>query len=133
MPYIVTTKRKCDSCWDGRPKWAGTMPAPPCGACGGSGESVSRRAVATLEEAQDHIYSVCAEGETDDEIIADEIDRMPEQGGTITLPDGTVIEVEQTMWADLIAEAAGASGVTEGMDAAETQQRILDAYNARQA
>lgn len=28
----------CQSCWGGRPKWAGTMPAPPCGACDGRGK-----------------------------------------------------------------------------------------------
>jgi hypothetical protein len=111
MPYIVTTRRP-DRSYDHE-------------VLGEDRGGVSRHAVATLEEAQDHIYSVCAEGETDDEIIADEIDRMPEQGGTITLPDGTVIEVEQTRWIDLIHAS---TATTDSSD-----QAILDAYNARQA
>lgn len=29
---------ECPDCWGGRPKWAGTMPAPPCPTCGGTGK-----------------------------------------------------------------------------------------------
>jgi hypothetical protein len=28
----------CPDCWEGRPKWAGTMPAPPCPTCEGTGK-----------------------------------------------------------------------------------------------
>lgn len=28
----------CPDCWGGRPKWAGTMPAPPCPTCDGTGK-----------------------------------------------------------------------------------------------
>jgi hypothetical protein len=87
---------------------------------------VSRRAVATLEEARRGLLK------TDDSLYATAMS-LPESGGTITLPDGTVIEVRRVMWADLIAEAARESGITKGMPPAEWQPRILDAYNARQA
>jgi hypothetical protein len=80
MPYIVTTKRPAKVDHDEERA---------------EREHVSRRAVATLEEARDFIYSLCAETDVDDERIADDIDRLPESGGTVgPLPDGTVIEVK---------------------------------------
>jgi hypothetical protein len=84
-PYIVTTKRR---------KMAVMFPPRM--------DVVYRRAVATLEEREvtpklremlphEHPARLIA--------IAAEIARMPESGGTIgPLPDGTVIEVEQTTW-----------------------------------
>jgi hypothetical protein len=89
-------------------------------------EHVSRRAVATLEEARDFIYSLCAETDVDDERIADDIDRLPESGGSVgPLPDGAVIEVEQTTWRDL-----GWVGAT--MPDSGIARSLTDAYNARQ-
>lgn len=39
LPHALLAK-KCNSCWEGRPRWAGTMPAPPCPACDGTGHAV---------------------------------------------------------------------------------------------
>jgi hypothetical protein len=124
-PYIVTTKRR---------KMAVMFPPRM--------DVVYRRAVATLEEREvtpklremlphEHPARLIA--------IAAEIARMPESGGTIgPLPDGTMIEVEQTNWLRL-AEAAGieeahayslAEAATAGAE--DAQREILDAYNARQ-
>jgi hypothetical protein len=101
VPYIVTTKREPQDDGMGR-SWF---------------EHVSRRAVATLEKLP---------GMTESQMVA-----LKEHGGTVgPLPDGTMIEVEQTTWADLALALGWLSfdgGSTEG------QQRLLDAYNARQA
>jgi hypothetical protein len=119
MPYIVTTKRPAKVDHDEERA---------------EREHVSRRAVATLEEARDFIYSLCAETDVDDERIADDIDRLPESGGTVgPLPDGTVIEVEQTtreaLWDALDARARILFVCLEET----TDEELLDAYNARQA
>lgn len=41
---------KCPSCFSGRPKWAGTMPAPPCGNCGGTGQKEHLSMVPTSDD-----------------------------------------------------------------------------------
>jgi hypothetical protein len=121
MPYIVTTKRPAKVDHDEERA---------------EREHVSRRAVATLEEARDFIYSLCAETDVDDERIADDIDRLPESGGTVgPLPDGTVIEVEQgpdeeQMLRDL-REWVGMHYAPMGHD--DVARLWCDAYNARQA
>jgi hypothetical protein len=104
MPYIVTTKRRGYM-------GLGLVRSP---------RVVSRRAVATLEEAQDLVREA---GATVTAAV------ITESGGTITLPDGTVIEVEQTTWWTL-ASHAGFKGANR---AAQAEYLILDAYNARQA
>jgi hypothetical protein len=117
MPYIVTTKRR-------------TL-AQPAGRW--YAEPVSRRAVATLEEARDSIYSLCAEKDVDDERIADDIDHLPDSGGTVgPLPDGTVIEVEQVKWSAF--EGPEWSPFLPDQEPPDfIKAEILDAYNARQA
>jgi hypothetical protein len=118
-PYIVTTKRRGYM-------GLGLVRSP---------RVVSRRAVATLEEARDFIYSLCAETDVDDERIADDIDRLPESGGTVgPLPDGTVIEVEQTT-ADRLLDDLEKWGVgwREEWNDADLCAAWSDAYNARQA
>jgi hypothetical protein len=116
MPYIVTAKR-------------------PCATEYGAQFSLSRRAVATLEEAQETAWDVACNhlGGDPAPFVA-----LPESGGTVgPLPNGTVIEVEQTTWAAL-AEAADedwwiALAEREDEGNATARQTILDAYNARQA
>jgi hypothetical protein len=117
-PYIVTTKR-------------GNPPFP------NNAVLLSRVAVATLGDARKRASGVVAESALRGApltVLTRAALTLPESGGTITLPDGPVIEVEATTWqvlwhvSDLDAEElAGALG---GIEAC--QQRILDAYNARQ-
>lgn len=75
--------------------------------------------------------------------LLEDCERLHELGGTIgPLPDGSVIDVEATTWVGLVMEARRRepSGYripvlptveSTGGDP-EAQQRILDAYNARQ-
>jgi hypothetical protein len=108
MPYIVTTKRELEDDGMGR-AWF---------------ERVSRHAVATLDEARE--TALRAVGERRDMYYCEMEDAVPESGGTVgPLPDGTVIEVEQARWIDLIHAS---TATTDSSD-----QAILDAYNARQA
>jgi hypothetical protein len=104
-PYIVTTKRRGYM-------GLGLVRSP---------RVVSRRAVATLEEAQDLVREAGA-------TVAAAV--ITESGGTITLPDGTVIEVEQTTVEAIANEVVPAAG--HFWTAADVP-KILDAYNARQA
>ena len=53
----------------------------------------SRRAVATLDESEIHLFLVEA-GVRAPDIAAEKITRLPESGGSVSLRDGTVIEVE---------------------------------------
>jgi hypothetical protein len=88
MPYIVT---HCQHVQDARP-WTDVF---------------SRRAVATLEgrEVWNALYGVNVPNRED---VVEQIAALPGSGGTVTLPDGTVIEVE----------AVGAE--------------LIDAFNARE-
>jgi hypothetical protein len=119
-PYIVTTKRRCPGC-------DGTR-------CDGQGyRPLSRRAVATLEEADTRVREILVEhGER-----AGVAPPLPEKGATLSpLPDGTVIEVEQVPWRHLAAEAGYSlltmDRIKRGYFDAPTKPQILDAYNARQ-
>jgi hypothetical protein len=95
-PYIVTTKYPHD-----RPALMGSIP-----------RRESRRAVATLEEAHEHVSDIIDAHGSGGRAWA-----WHESGGTVgPLPDGTLIEVEAVKWSD-----------------SEAQRRILDAYNARQS
>lgn len=117
-PYIVTTKRQ---------------PHPLAFA----NELETRRAVATLDEARRLVLR------TIDRHGARQRDRraacgLPGSGGTVTLPDGTVIELKTTTWYVLwktwrnpgLPSPILESAVAGDPDA---QQRILDAYNARRS
>jgi hypothetical protein len=120
MPYIVTTKRRGYM-------GLGLVRSP---------RVVSRRAVATLEEADSLVREILVEhGER-----AGVAPPLPEGGATLSpLPDGTVIEVEQTTWAILGGILDCNENVRLGLiKRAEAghrtaQQTILDAYNARRA
>jgi hypothetical protein len=114
VPFIVTTKRPCPACVHG-----------PAGGGEHRPESVSRRAVATLEEVQvlvsDAIYDA-GQKTTRDALPAFEI---PESGGTVgPLPDGTVIEVEPVSKLYL--------GTAVPHDRHMTENELLAAYNAAQ-
>jgi hypothetical protein len=100
-PYIVTRKRPGSY-------FAGREP-----------QALSRRAVATLEEAR----TLLIRSEHGGSLSTALLDTLP---GTVgPLPDGTVIAVEQTNWTDLAEPFTPESFFGE--------QAILDAYNARQA
>lgn len=113
MPYIIVTKRT-------------PLGSPP----GGLIHRVSRRAVATLDEAR-RIAEARAEDERDRQSgFGEEPDdspvlaarNLPEQGGTVTLPDGTVIEVEYVDQ-NALGMMAGLRGSSKG---------AVAAYNAAQ-
>ncbi len=120
MPYIVTSTK---------PEMADTLvPGQPWP------RSVSRRAVATLDEAR---YAAAEAGRqaVDRQWVEGEHLRatlaameLPEHGGTIgPLPGGTVIEVEQVTVFELW-ESAGRPCGAPPMDDSE----IIDAFNAAQ-
>jgi hypothetical protein len=97
MPYIITTKSRV---------------------------KVTRRAVATLDEAQDGCYWIAVDHGTTSEGAASIA--IPHDGGTIgPLPDGTVIEVER------VSLAALAGSPVAQYNARHTAE-IIDAYNAAQ-
>jgi hypothetical protein len=124
MPYLITT--------------ASPPSAPDVSR---SGNIVSRRAVATLDEATVSLSEVVAKAHFDCPDWLDRRDayrrdmwalvRTPESGGTVgPLPDRTVIEVEPASWSDLAVavEYLGRGYVTE----AEWPE-VLAAFNAKQA
>ena len=83
MPFIVTTKRRC----------AGRDPENPCDCNPIDGfQCRSSRTVATLDEARTEIaaraYSLS------EQTRREAREAITESGGTVTLPDGTVIEVK---------------------------------------
>lgn len=130
MPYIITTSEPFDA--------AVHVHRP----------AFTRRAVATLDEAREKAESAVwsAPGyrsEGDFYLDVARCRELPESGGTVgPLPDGTVIEVEATTWRKLAIDAwPGVSLIADTMTLLlaeaelgyrEAQQRILDAYNARQ-
>lgn len=82
----------------------------------------SRRAVATPEEARE----VCVQASPEEMLprvaldLAQQIAAVSHAGGTITLPDGTVIQVKPVRWYDMPTYAAHL-----------THEEILDAFNAQ--
>lgn len=94
--------------------------------------SVTRRAVATLDETRGACAAYIAEHKREPhrpwraclKLARD----LPESGGTITLPDGTVIEVapHNIVWFEAELEARGIR--TAGMSDAE----VIDTYIAAQ-
>jgi hypothetical protein len=158
MPYVVTTKRPCLDCFDGiskepdpalvaDPEVPWHMTWKPCETCADetcpTGYIVSRRAVATLEEARiyastwitDRWSSSPAFARGDGDLYRPETrpmvaqaDALPESGGTVgPLPDGTVIEVEVIWWEDL-RERAGLD-----RDALTLDAQTIAAFNAHEA
>jgi hypothetical protein len=96
MPYIITTKSRV---------------------------KVTRRAVATLDEAQDGCYWIAVDHGTTSEGAASIA--IPHDGGTIgPLPDGTVIEVERV---SLAALAAFTLTIELGNEAMQTPSDVAEA------
>lgn len=134
-PLIVTTKRQdgddrnCD-CLIPMLEGAGQH-SPGC-ACFNL-RVLSRVAVATLKE----VVGIVDEAFGDASLSYERVVRaLPESGGTITLPDGTVIEVKQTTWQDLALWAKLTFPATVGSRAEagdeKTRREVLDAFNDRQ-
>lgn len=129
MPYIVTTRREQHIAGDSRVM-----------------QTITRRAVATLEDArqycEDEAKSVCGHlnDPDDDQHFAPEWDgavdaaqELPESGGTVgPLPDGIWIEVEHVRWDDL-RERAFAAGAPSPIvrEPGDCGQPVVDAFNAR--
>jgi len=81
MAYVITTKTPMT-----------TDPLAPIGA-----KQVTCRAVITLDQAQEAAYAIVNDNMAPGEDrVAPQMDAMslPKSGGTITLPNGTEIEVE---------------------------------------
>jgi hypothetical protein len=118
MPYVVTTKRRRQG-------------FKVCGM-----DVLSRRAVATLDEATEaldaHMKSAGANG--DWRLVA--ICKVSESGGTVgPLPDGTVIEVERVEW-DYLRRAVGAvgrRGATNDPMMVVRSDQLIAAFSAREA
>ena len=113
MPYVITTRQPETH----EPGFDGQLGNYVSG-------SVSRRAVATLEEARDVAQSLFT---THAKADAPAWRLIEDDGGTIgPLPDGTVIEVEAVGWQDLAERTLTAVNAV-----AEHHDEILYAYNAR--
>lgn len=121
VPYIITT----------------TQPMPIDGT---PGDGSTRRAVATLEEAQEtaHVRAQSGGVSLVPAAVVLAIAGLPESGGTIgPLLDGTVIEVERVTWYRV---ARGGNVHTPNPTALRadrgdesTQHKIIDAFNVRSA
>ena len=111
-PYVITTKRETgDDPYEHEPL-------------------VSRRAVATLEEARDLVWESARSSTFDPHDWNKPINEIPDTGGTVgPLPGGTVIEVESVTW-EAIAGVSALSNDLPGRP--RTPAEMLDAYNARQ-
>lgn len=119
-PYIVTTKQ---------PDLVSAQVRNMRG-----GLVLSRLAVATLGEAKRSVRSVISHHDDETIDLGDALVQFG--GGSITLPDGTVIEVEQTTWDQLAKKALSYkeyhdSGTYWAEPSPDVQQRILDAWNAK--
>lgn len=103
MPYIVTTTRPCTCDHDGSD---GRNDVINCAVHGPLVLEVTRRALATLDEARreaDTILTPWALAIPPDafDVLAAACKAIPESGGSVELPDGTVIEVTATTVSDL--------------------------------
>ena len=113
MPYIITT----------------TADDPHVGTPAMERVTVTRIAVATLDEARDVVTGIVEEREPFShkvqETAGSNLSAMRESGGTVgPLPDGTVIEVRRVNWIDLGVPLGSAMYPVSEADA-------LAAFNAR--
>lgn len=108
MPYVITTRQP----WyhaDGE----------------FAGDTIDRRAVATLEEAHAAIRNFCDETFAYYGRYHADANAIPEAGGTVgPLPDGTIIEVAPFDRARLLTVTSG--------DIRQTDAELCNAFNARQ-
>lgn len=117
MPYIVTTKRHHAITAD-----------PGCDDL----IAVSRRAVATLEEAFNNVPPAVRSTLG----LLDKLLALPESGGTVRLPDGTVIEVDRLTWVELAVTAKmdrPRLAAYDALNSRRARRRIIDAFNASQS
>lgn len=99
---------------------------------GATGYVFYREAFATLELVRDWLYEHVDIGETSvDDLpnFARAVDHLPETGGTITLPNGDVIEVEATTYTRL-AEDANRPHLLKRGGGDHIKADILAAWNA---
>lgn len=116
MPYIITTKQEHLDGW----------------------KPLSRRAVATLDEARSYAFRSMVEYWPDKQVgEGPNLMDLPGAGGTIgPLPDGTVIEIERVIWFDLARDLPEISWnmLTRASSGyLSAQSKVFDAYNARSA
>lgn len=116
MPYIVTTNQT-EECEGGTALFL---------------KPVSRRAVATLDEAKEIVWAAMADVPRYALDMASRLSvtthRLTEQGGSIgPLPDGTVIEVEVLAGTRLEREK-----IRLGLSPRATDEEFAAAYNAAQ-
>lgn len=128
MPYIIETSRPDDS-----PRATTEHhheAGEPCTACGEAWPIVSRRAVATLEEARRYINAPLSSFDVSDpavEALAEQALTMGEDGGTVALPDGTTYRVTKIPLPVLRDAARDKRG-----NRLDNKVEIIDAYNAAQ-
>lgn len=119
MPFIVTAKRRVVERIDDIERV--------------THEPLSRRAVATLEEATNVACAVVDAvfppiGTLAWMRLRGSIDTLPESGGTVgPLPDGTTIDVEAVPWWELIRD------IREPLPVPFTSDDILAAFNEQEA
>lgn len=127
-PYIVTTKRQCPACVHG-PN-AGGEHRP---------ESVSRRAVATLEEAIAKALEITlpyalVTQPADDEALQLQCHALSESGGSVgPFPDGSLSEVARVKWDTIIAGCPPEDWEDLADTDLSSDAEVIAAYNARQA
>lgn len=138
MPYVITTTTppRCPDCGepihltDSRAWWNHDGLSGECWrmSMDGPGEDfrpVPRHAVATLDEARDHVHEMRGYPQSVWQAIAE----MPEGGMTVgPLPDGTVIEVERVSGYALLQRIPHA----EDRLGAQDVPGAVAAYNAAQ-
>lgn len=131
MPYIITVKRRVDAPDLYRPEEVPERIAL---------STMSRRAVATLGEARKRCHDAVLNSELPNhaamdpahDLFYDAALALPEQGGPLgPLPDGTVIEVEEVEWTELIGPY-GPGNEWPHPDDDHTQKRICDDWNTAQ-
>jgi hypothetical protein len=89
-------------------------------------------AVATLGAAKERAHLVCQTA-LDNTFVPARlvlgIEALPESGGTVTLPDGTVIEVEPRKWYRLAQDV----GWHPDRDEHRGEDELIAVWNAKQA
>jgi hypothetical protein len=118
-PYIITTKRERTMYQPGDPRRV----------------KESRRAVAALDERAiwNSLYGVEV---PDREETVEKIATLPESGGTVELPDGTVIEVEavsRNAFADMLSTFSSVSGLVWPATNDKVLAAQIVSFNAQQA
>jgi hypothetical protein len=112
VPYIVTTLSPC---------------SPP-----DAGHKVSRRAVATLDEARGACFEILGKLSIKDAASAYHSPIGPQGGMVGPLPDETVIKVEAVEWLDLSRGAGEPDFGVPDLGHDVDRAFVLAAYNAHQ-